>query len=120
MRIPHLFAFQRPAQRPAVDLQCAEKVPFSSFCHCKLRRAEFWGVSRSVARSVRIAREDARRTHDPKGKRLSIAAVVAVGDRAVPAWTASVTPTWGAPLSGNPHAAPAPGWVRWPPRWTIR
>src|SRR6185437_11535433 len=34
------------------------------------RRGEFCGVSRSVARSVRIAREHARRTHDAKGSRL--------------------------------------------------
>jgi hypothetical protein len=43
---------------------CSARILMRTFC-----RAGFCGVSRSVAQSVQIAREHARRTHDAKDKR---------------------------------------------------
>src|SRR4051812_24268802 len=89
MGIPDLLAFQAPAQRIAVHSQQTTQFPFSTFGHEfeAVRREEFCDLGRSVARSVRIAREHGRRTQGAKGPRPYRAIVVAVvaGGIAVPA-----------------------------------
>src|ERR1700742_4820152 len=70
---PSIAPIGPPARNPAAAPLTLPQIDTVVTSTHRNSREEFCGVSRSVARSVRMAREHARRTHDAKGPRLRCA-----------------------------------------------